>query len=177
MMKSKPKGWKGDHKRHVIAGLKGTRTRMLSKVKKVRPVRKPVRKIVKAKPKTITKPKKTIEEEIIKLLEEVDCEWVEVTPYDQSIDFEYDDAREEININTFVIQREDAIDILKNDENTLTTNWEGTVLHRYEDGEEVEVIQTQAYGGFSNTDGISESGELYVDRDLLPLEKKRYTEY
>ena len=40
MMKSKPKGWKGDHKRHVIAGLKGTRTRMLSKVKKVRPVRK-----------------------------------------------------------------------------------------------------------------------------------------
>jgi len=42
----KPKGWSKDHKRHVLAGLKGAKTRRLNKMKKLRPVRR----IVKPKP-------------------------------------------------------------------------------------------------------------------------------
>ena len=73
-----------------------------------------------------------------------------------------DGALEIVRIDMIGIWREAAIDILQNDGNCETMCWEGTVVLR--DGKK---CNDQAYGGESNTDGISESGPLYIDQEFL----------
>ncbi len=83
-------------------------------------------------------------------------------------DEENDLMYEVVSVDSFSISFVQAFDILKDDNSYATTAWEGRIVkkQRYENEEE-EDADEPAYGGFSNTNGIPEMGELYIDQEVM----------
>jgi len=113
------------------------------------------------------------ERSIRRQIEDLDDNDVTTISTNQDVEFGWDDEEnnlrfEVINIDKVTLSKEQIETILAGG-SSETMNWEGTVIRKFQyDGpDEGEECSEAAYGGEGNTDGISESGALYVDRDLL----------
>ncbi len=84
---------------------------------------------------------------------------------DEEIDLKFENVR----VDTVRLSFEDIIDILEGRrDNLLTPDWSGQVVSRQRySSDEPEECNEPAYGGFGNTNGIPEMGDLWVDRELL----------
>ena len=86
----------------------------------------------------------------------------------EEVEFEWDEFYDTVVIEGFSLTEEEFIKVFLFNKEINIVIWNGTVVRRnYYSSDKTIDVDEPAYGGFGNTNGVSEMGELMVDRKLL----------
>lgn len=86
----------------------------------------------------------------------------------EEVEFEWEGFYDTVVIENFSLTEEEFIKVFLFNREIDIVCWKGTVIRRnYYSSDETKEVNELAYGGFGNTNGIPEMGELMVDRKLL----------
>ncbi|RLC77569.1 MAG: hypothetical protein DRI61_11325 [Chloroflexi bacterium] len=114
--------------------------------------------------------------EVRKYMEEGSYELSDTVELDVDFEtaFEWDAQEVDLKSETVKVQYvrltfEELLDLLEGRRDSLLTpDWSGQVVSRQRySSDEPEQVNEPAYGGFGNTNGIPEMGDLQVDKELL----------